>query len=53
MRPKYDDDFNIIGAESEADPCPLLNGKPCYYDGSSLAAIDVFNILREKGSDAV
>ena len=32
--------------------CHLLHA-PCYYDGSSLQAEDVFRILVEKGSDGV
>lgn len=33
--------------------CKHLNDKPCYYDGSGLKAIEIFDILVEKGSDAV
>lgn len=33
--------------------CEYLDGKPCYYDGTSLGAQDVFNLLISEGSDAV
>jgi len=33
--------------------CELLDGKPCYYDGSSLVAEKYYNILLEKGCDGV
>lgn len=33
--------------------CPYLENKPCYYDGSGLAAEEVRNIMLEKGSDGV
>jgi hypothetical protein len=33
--------------------CPYLDGAPCYYDGSGLHAEKVFQILLEKGGDAV
>jgi len=33
--------------------CPYLDGKPCYYDGSGLAAEEIYKVLVEKGSDAV
>jgi hypothetical protein len=35
------------------ESCPYLDGKPCYYDGSGLAAQNVWEILLEKGSDGV
>ena len=34
-------------------PCPYLDGKPCYYDGSTLAADKVFRILLRYGSKGV
>lgn len=34
-------------------PCKWLDGAPCYYDGSGLNAEPVFELLIEKGSDAV
>lgn len=33
--------------------CPYLDGKPCYYDGSGIRAEGVFDILLEKGGEAV
>ncbi len=33
--------------------CPLLGGKPCYYDGSSMSSERVFDILVHQGSDGV
>ena len=33
--------------------CELLGGKPCYYDGSSLGAYDVFEILIAGGDEAL
>lgn len=41
-----------VGHEPMSEQCEVLGGK-CYYDGSSLAAEDVFNILLSGGSDAV
>jgi len=32
--------------------CPILKA-PCYYDGSSLGAQKVFDILVEKGDEGV
>lgn len=33
--------------------CEMLNGKTCYYDGSTLNAESIFEILCRKGSDGV
>jgi hypothetical protein len=33
--------------------CKYLDGRPCYYDGSGLNALRVYNILLEKGSEGV
>ena len=33
--------------------CPLLDGDQCYYDGSGLYAVDMFETLVSGGSDAV
>ena len=41
------------GQEQIMDSCPYLDGKPCYYDGSGLAADRLLNLLIEKGGDAV
>jgi hypothetical protein len=35
------------------DPCPYLDGKPCYYDGSGLQAERIYNVLLAEGSDGV
>ena len=35
------------------DKCDYLDGKPCYYDGSGLNAIGIYNVLLEKGSDGI
>jgi len=35
------------------DSCPYLDGKPCYYDGSGLAADTLFDEFVTKGIDAV
>ena len=35
------------------EECPLLDGAPCYYDGSGLNAEKGFVILCEKGSEGV
>ena len=34
------------------NPCPYTGGA-CYYDGSSLAARDMYKVLCERGSDGV
>ena len=33
--------------------CPYLDGKPCYYDGSGLAAEDLYQIFLREGDKAV
>ena len=33
--------------------CPYLDGKPCYYDGSGLAANMAFDVLTSEGSDGL
>lgn len=46
--------FNITTTETmKYTPCEYLDGEPCYYDGSSLNAVDVMKILIEQGSEAV
>lgn len=37
----------------DGTPCPYLDGKPCYYDGSGLRAEGVFQIMLTEGSDGV
>lgn len=34
-------------------PCEYLDGKPCYYDGSSLNADRIYRVLLNKGSNGV
>lgn len=46
-KPMYD------GQESLTDKCELLDGKPCYYDGSALGAERYFNILVAEGEEAL
>lgn len=41
------------GQEPMSGKCEYVEGGKCYYDGSSLRAEQVFNILCEKGSDGV
>lgn len=45
--PQYD------GQTAASSNCEFLGGKPCYYDGSGLQAIDIFNTLVAEGSEAV
>lgn len=45
-------DFEI-DREFLPEPCIYLNGDPCFYDGSSLNAVEYFNILVEKGDEAL
>lgn len=35
------------------EKCRFLDNKPCYYDGSALRANDFFDILTDKGEDAL
>lgn len=35
------------------DPCPYLDGKPCYYDGSGLNAERIFDVLCAEGDVGV
>ena len=39
--------------EPDFESCDYLDGKPCYYDGSGLAADDAFNALTENGDEGV
>lgn len=41
------------GQEAITDSCDFLNGRKCYYDGSSLRAKDYFKVLCEGGDDAL
>lgn len=46
-KPMYEDQKIV------RDDCPYLDGKPCYYDGSSLRAEEVTKTLIEEGHEAV
>jgi hypothetical protein len=46
-QPRYD------GQPLITDSCPYLDGKPCYYDGSTLAAERVFERLVREGDVGV
>jgi len=41
------------GQSVMSEKCECLGGKRCYYDGSGLAADEVFGTLRREGSDGV
>ena len=41
------------GQEPITDACEFLDGKPCYYDGSGLAAYDMFDTLTREGDAGV
>ncbi len=41
------------GQPRGVDSCEWLNGEPCYYDGSSLNARPVFDILVSQGHEAM
>ena len=43
----------IYEGQAETSDCLYLNSKSCYYDGSSLNAKPVYNILLSEGSDGV
>lgn len=45
--PIYDGQTTVRGA------CEWLDGKPCYYDGSSLNAERIFDVLRAEGHEGV
>jgi hypothetical protein len=44
---------NFMEPTGTFTPCEWLDGKPCYYDGSGLAAEQYYNLLLRKGSEAV
>ena len=46
-KPMYEGDRPI------ADSCPYLDGKPCYYGGSGMAAETLFNKFVAEGVDVV
>lgn len=33
--------------------CPFIDGKPCYYDGSGLNAIRMFEVLMKEGDEGI
>lgn len=41
------------GQQPASDSCEYCDGKPCYYDGSTLNADPVYEILLNEGSDGV
>jgi hypothetical protein len=41
------------GQEPTSKECKYCDGEPCYYDGSGLNAQKVFDLLVEKGDEAV
>jgi hypothetical protein len=45
-RPMYE-------GQTPMGPCEYLDGKPCYYDGSSLAADPIRDAFLERGEPAV
>ena len=47
LTPQYE------GQEIQSKSCEYLDGKPCYYDGSSLLAEEYMNIFVEKGEKAI
>lgn len=50
----YHSPFPMYDCQSlTTESCELLEGKPCYYDGSSLAADDVLDLLIREGGEAV
>lgn len=45
--PMYDGQTMMI------ESCPVLDGKPCYYDGSSLNAEPIYEVLLREGHNGV
>lgn len=45
--------MKLLGSSEEFAPCEYLNGKPCYYDGSSLNAEKYMDILISQGDEAL
>ncbi len=41
------------GQSVVSESCEYLDGKPCYYDGSTLNAEKIYNVLLHEGSDGV
>ena len=49
----YHSPHPMYEGQTSMGPCEYLNGHDCYYDGSSLNAEGVFELLLEEGSDRV
>lgn len=47
LKPMYE------GQSSIDDECWALDGRPCYYDGSGLAADPYYKLLKEMGEETV
>lgn len=47
LTPRYEDQSIV------SESCEYLDGKPCYYDGSGLAAEDIYKRLVSEGDSAV
>lgn len=45
--PRYD------GQTTVTDSCHVLDGKPCYYDGSTLNAEPLLEVLLREGSEGI
>ena len=46
LEPDYD-------GQTVREDCPYLDGRPCYYDGSTLNAEDPFDIFTDQGEEAL
>lgn len=46
-KPIYDEQKTVT------EECELLGGKPCYYDGSGLNAIRIFEVLLNEGDEGI
>ena len=46
LAPRYE-------GQGSMGPCEYLDGRDCYYDGSSLNATSIYRVLLEQGSDGV
>ena len=51
--PRHDGQEPMKERDGTIQKCEWVGGKPCYYDGSALAADDVFKVLLKDGSDGV
>ncbi|MCB0446396.1 MAG: hypothetical protein KDD03_02600 [Gelidibacter sp.] len=43
----------MYNGQSKMEECKYMNGKDCYYDGSTLMANEVYQILLQEGSEGV